>query len=83
VRFLLPSINKNDKPDREKITNISLTEAPISTKPRNLESTRKTMSDRNLRSTVRTRVGIPELDKNIRQVKKGTTKKRTEGTLQQ
>jgi hypothetical protein len=54
----------------KRITNISLTEAPISTGPRNLESTRKITSERNLRSAIRTRVRILELDKKIGQPKK-------------
>jgi hypothetical protein len=44
-------------------TNISLMEALISTGPRNLELTQKTTSDKNLLSTIRTRVEIPELHK--------------------
>jgi hypothetical protein len=67
VRFSPPSINKNDKSDGERIANISLTEAPISIGPRNLESTRKTIPERNLRSKIQTRVGI---DKKIGQLKK-------------
>jgi hypothetical protein len=45
-------------------------EAPISTGPRNLELTRKITPERNLRSTIQTRVGISELDKKIEQPKK-------------
>jgi hypothetical protein len=62
VRFLLPSINKNNKPDR-KNTNISLTEALISIGPRKLKLVQKITFKRNLRQIFRTRVGIPELDK--------------------
>jgi hypothetical protein len=54
----------------KRITNISLTEAPISIGPRNLESARKITPGKNLRSTIQTRVRIPELDKKIRQIKK-------------
>jgi hypothetical protein len=54
----------------KRITNISLTKALISTEPRNLELVRKSAPGRNLRSMIRTRVGIPELNKNIKQVKK-------------
>jgi hypothetical protein len=54
----------------KRIVNILLTEAPISTGPRNLESAQKTTPERNLRSTIRTRVGILELDKKIGQPKK-------------
>jgi hypothetical protein len=39
----------------KRIVNISLTEAPISTGPRNLESARKITSGRNLRSTIQTK----------------------------
>jgi hypothetical protein len=54
----------------KRIMNISLTEAPISTGPRNLELARKIIPGKNLRSTIQTRVGIPELNKKIRQPKK-------------
>jgi hypothetical protein len=54
----------------KRITNISLTEAPIPIGPRNLELKRKTTLGRNLRLMIRTRVGIPELDKKIEQPKK-------------
>jgi hypothetical protein len=54
----------------KRIVNISLTGAPIPTGSRNLESARKTTPERNLRSMIRTRVGIPELDKKIGQPKK-------------
>jgi hypothetical protein len=70
VRFLPPTINKNDKSDRKKITNILLTEAPISIKPRNLELMQKIIPEKNLRSIIWTRVGILELNKKIRQIKK-------------
>jgi hypothetical protein len=53
----------------KRIANISALEAPISTGPRNLESERKTTPERNLRSTIQTRVRIPELDKKIGQPK--------------
>jgi hypothetical protein len=70
VKFSPPSITKNDKSNREKITNISLTEAPISTKPGNLESAQKTTPEKNLRSIIWTRVRILELNKKIGQPKK-------------
>jgi hypothetical protein len=54
----------------KRITNISLTEALISTRPRNLELTQKITSERNLIATIQKWVKIPELDKNIRQIKK-------------
>jgi hypothetical protein len=54
----------------KRITNILLTKAPIPTGPRNLESARKITPGKNLRSTIQTRVGIPEIDKKIKQVKK-------------
>jgi hypothetical protein len=54
----------------KRIANILLLKAPISTGPRNLESTQKTTPERNLRTTIRTRVGIPKLDKKIGQPKK-------------
>jgi hypothetical protein len=54
----------------KRIANISLTEAPISTELRNLESTRKTTPGRSLRSTIQTRVRVLELNKKIRQPKK-------------
>jgi hypothetical protein len=53
-----------------KITNISLTEALISIKSRNLELIRKIISERNLKSRIHTKVEISELDKKIRQTKK-------------
>jgi hypothetical protein len=37
MKFLPPSITKNDKFDREKITNILLIEAPILIESKNLE----------------------------------------------
>jgi hypothetical protein len=49
---------------------ISLTEAPILTGPRNLELAQKTTPEKNLRSIIRTRVEIPELNKKIEQSKK-------------
>jgi hypothetical protein len=54
----------------KRITNILLMEAPISTRPKNLESTWKITPEKNLRSTIQTRVGILELDKKIGQPKK-------------
>jgi hypothetical protein len=54
----------------KRITNISLTEALISTRPRNLELTQKITSERNLIATIQKWVRIPKLDKNIRQIKK-------------
>jgi hypothetical protein len=56
-------------------------EAPISTKPRNLELVQKIISERNLISTIRTRVRIPELNKKIEQPKKKEecNQKKTEG----
>jgi hypothetical protein len=54
----------------KRITNILLTEASISTESRNLESTRKTTPEKSIRSMIRTRFGIPELDKKIGQPKK-------------
>jgi hypothetical protein len=54
----------------KKIANISLTEALISTKPRNLKLAQKTTIERNLKLIIQTRVKIPELDKKIKQIKK-------------
>jgi hypothetical protein len=48
----------------KRIANISLKEAPILTGPRNLELAWKTTSERNRRSTIRTRDKILELDEN-------------------
>jgi hypothetical protein len=70
VRFSPPSINKNNNLTEKRIANISLTEDPISTGPRNLESAQKSTLGENLRSMIRTSVRIPELDKKIRQIKK-------------
>jgi hypothetical protein len=53
----------------KKITNILLTEAPISTESRNLELMRKTTSEKSVRSMIQTRFGISELDKKIGQSK--------------
>jgi hypothetical protein len=54
----------------ERITNISLTEALKSTGPKNLELTHKIILERNLISTIRSRVRISELSKKIGQLKK-------------
>jgi hypothetical protein len=54
----------------KKIANILLTEALISTGPKNLELAQKTIPGKNLSSIIQTRVEIPELDKKIEQPKK-------------
>jgi hypothetical protein len=62
VRFLLPSINKNNKPDRKKHKYFANRSFDFNW-PRKLKLVQKITFKRNLRQIFRTRVGIPELDK--------------------
>jgi hypothetical protein len=70
VRFLSPSINKNNRSDRKKNHKYFANKALISIGPRNLKLVQKITFKRNLRQIFRIRIEIPELNKKIRQIKK-------------
>jgi hypothetical protein len=76
VKFSPPSINKNDKSDREK-NHKYLANRSSNFKNQQIWNQCKNYTGKNLRSIIQTRVRIPKLDKKIEQPKKieGTTKK--------
>jgi hypothetical protein len=70
VKFSPPSITKNNKPDREKNHEYLANGSSDFNRTKKFGINVKNYTRKELRSTIQTRVGIPELDKKIGQSKK-------------
>jgi hypothetical protein len=70
VRFSPPSITKNDKSDREKNREYFANGSSNFNRTKKFGISAKNYTRKELKSTIRTRVGILELDKKIEQPKK-------------
>jgi hypothetical protein len=70
VRFSPPSINKNDKSDREKNRQYLANGSSDFNRTKKFVINAKNYTRKELRAMIRTWVGIPELAKKIRQIKK-------------
>jgi hypothetical protein len=70
VKFSPPSINKNDKSDREKNRKYLANGSSDFNRTKKFGISAKNYTRKKLKSIIQTRVRIPELDKKIEQPKK-------------